>query len=71
VDAGDGTAHIVPITYGYVIGSAIKLIPITGTKPEIGARYSYDIGCERFLALEVFFNPEIYSSDYITPCLLW
>ena len=26
-----------------------------------------DIGYERFLAPEIFFNPEIYSSDFLTP----
>ncbi|XP_022876731.1 actin-related protein 3 [Olea europaea var. sylvestris] len=38
-----------------------------GTKPKTGAPYSCDIGYERFLGPEVFFNPEIYSSDFITP----
>ncbi|KAK6139180.1 hypothetical protein DH2020_027077 [Rehmannia glutinosa] len=38
-----------------------------GTKPKTGAPYSCDIGYERFLGPEVFFNPEIYSSDFTTP----
>jgi actin-related protein 3 len=25
------------------------------------------VGYECFLALEIFFNPEIYSSDFLTP----
>jgi actin-related protein 3 len=29
--------------------------------------YSVDIGFERFMAPEVFFNPEIISSDFLTP----
>jgi actin-related protein 3 len=29
--------------------------------------FSCDIGYERFLGPEVFFNPEIFSSDYLTP----
>lgn len=29
--------------------------------------YSVDIGFERFLAPEIFFNPEIASSDFLTP----
>lgn len=29
--------------------------------------YSVDVGFERFLAPEIFFNPEIASSDYLTP----
>src|SRR5229473_2987481 len=30
-------------------------------------QYSVDVGYERFLAPEMFFNPEIYSSDFLTP----
>lgn len=29
--------------------------------------YTVDVGYERFLGPEVFFNPEIYSSDFLTP----
>ena len=29
--------------------------------------YNIDVGYERFLAPEIFFNPEIYSSDFLTP----
>lgn len=29
--------------------------------------FSYDVGYERFLGPELFFNPEIASSDYLTP----
>lgn len=32
-----------------------------------GRKYELDIGYERFLAPEIFFNPEIYSSDFLTP----
>ncbi|OBZ72420.1 Actin-related protein 3, partial [Grifola frondosa] len=32
-----------------------------------GRKYSVDVGYERFLAPEIFFNPEIYSSDFLTP----
>jgi hypothetical protein len=32
-----------------------------------GRKYDIDIGYERFLAPEIFFNPEIYSSDFLTP----
>ncbi|XP_047964083.1 actin-related protein 3-like [Salvia hispanica] len=39
----------------------------SGTKPKTGAPYSCDIGYERFLGPEVFFNPEIYSSELTTP----
>ena len=30
-------------------------------------RKCVDVGYERFLAPEIFFNPEIFSSDYLTP----
>ena len=29
--------------------------------------YEIDVGYERFLAPEIFFNPEIFSSDFLTP----
>ena len=32
-----------------------------------GQKYGIDVGYERFLAPEIFFNPEIYSSDFLTP----
>lgn len=32
-----------------------------------GKKVSVDVGYERFLAPEIFFNPEIYSSDFLTP----
>lgn len=32
-----------------------------------GRQVSVDVGYERFLAPEIFFNPEIYSSDFLTP----
>ncbi|GAW09089.1 Actin actin-like protein [Lentinula edodes] len=130
IDSGDGVTHVIPCAEGYVIGSAIKHIPIAGrditkfvldlmrergetvtippedqlrvagkikenysyvcqdivkefrkfdTEPYkyferyegehsvTGRKYSIDVGYERFLAPEIFFNPEIYSSDFLTP----
>lgn len=147
IDSGDGVTHVIPCAEGYVIGSAIKHIPIAGrdisqfvlnlmrergemaaVPPEdqlkvasrVKENYSYvcqdivrefrkydeepykyferyegehsvtgrvslllplhieihlistqkytvDVGYERFLAPEIFFNPEIYSSDFLTP----
>lgn len=32
-----------------------------------GREVGVDVGYERFLAPEIFFNPEIYSSDFLTP----
>ncbi|KFK43582.1 hypothetical protein AALP_AA1G145000 [Arabis alpina] len=37
-----------------------------GVKPKTGAPYTCDVGYERFLGPEVFFNPEIYSTDFTT-----
>ena len=151
IDSGDGVTHVIPCAEGYVIGSAIKHIPIAGrdisqfvlnllrergemsaVPPEdqlrvaskvkedysyvcqdivrefrkydeepykyferyegehsvtgrvylfyfspsaiffnfsffFGQKYGIDVGYERFLAPEIFFNPEIYSSDFLTP----
>ncbi|KAI9105854.1 actin family [Phlyctochytrium arcticum] len=128
IDSGDGVTHVIPVAEGYVIGSAIKHIPIAGRDithfvqqllrerensipPEdslevakkIKEMYSYvcpdivkefrkydtepdrcfktheflhsvtkrpyniDVGFERFLGPEIFFNPEIASSDFLTP----
>lgn len=123
IDSGDGVTHVIPVAEGYVIGSAIKNIPIAGrdityfiqsllrdrneadsslktaerikeehcyvspdivkeftrfdNEPErfqkyivdqgLGRKINVDVGYERFLAPEIFFNPEIYSSDYLTP----
>lgn len=30
LDVGDGATHIVPVAEGYVIGSSIKSIPLSG-----------------------------------------
>ncbi|XP_015689637.1 actin-related protein 3 isoform X1 [Oryza brachyantha] len=128
VDVGDGATHIVPVADGYVIGSSIRSIPITGKdvtqfiqqllkergehipqeesfdvarrvkemycytcsdivkefnkhdrepnkyikhwsgiKPKTGAKYTCDIGYERFLGPEIFFHPEIYNNNFTTP----
>lgn len=123
IDSGDGVTHVIPVAEGYVIGSAIKNIPIAGRdityfiqnllrdrnekdtslrtaerikeefcyvcpdivkefnrfdrEPErfaqmivdrgLGQSTRVDIGYERFLAPEIFFNPEIASSDFLTP----
>jgi hypothetical protein len=32
-----------------------------------GRSVTVDVGYERFLAPEIFFNPEIHSSDFLTP----
>lgn len=128
VDSGDGVTHVIPVADGYVIGSALKHIPIAGSHitkfvmqllrdhgesippdmlmdiaRQIKEKHSYvcqdivkefkrydqegekyfrqfdalhsvtkqpftvDVGYERFLAPEIFFNPELVSSDFLTP----
>ncbi|CAK9787449.1 putative actin-like protein 3 [Cutaneotrichosporon oleaginosum] len=39
----------------------------SGEHSVTGRKYELDVGYERFLAPEIFFNPEIYSSDFLTP----
>jgi len=39
----------------------------TGTESISKKQFQYDVGYERFLGPEVFFNPEIFSSDFLTP----
>jgi len=129
IDSGDGVTHVIPVAEGYVIGSAIKHIPLAGrditsfvqqlmreregsaippsmsmeVAKRVKEQFSYvcpdlvkeftkydtnpgkwitkyegvepiqkkpfaaDVGYERFLGPEIFFNPEIFSSDFLTP----
>ena len=65
--------------YGYVCKDVAKefvlhermpneyIVQMHGVRGKTGDSWTADIGYERFLAPEVFFQPEIYSSDYITP----
>ncbi|KQJ94937.1 hypothetical protein BRADI_3g14230v3 [Brachypodium distachyon] len=39
----------------------------SAVKPKTGVPYTIDIGYERFLGPEIFFNPEMYSEDFFTP----
>jgi actin-related protein 3 len=39
----------------------------SGIKKSTSQPWTCDIGYERFLGPEMFFNPEIFSSDFITP----
>ena len=39
----------------------------TGRNPKTGQDFSCNVAYERFLGPELFFNPEIYSSDYTIP----
>lgn len=44
-----------------------KLTKYQGVHSRTKKPYSVDVGYERFLAPELFFNPEIYSSEYTKP----
>lgn len=46
-------------------GKYIKTIE--GVHGKTGKPYQVEVGPERFLAPEIFFHPEMYSSDYTTP----
>eukprot|EP01120_Amphizonella_sp_Union-15-10_P012938 TRINITY_DN58_c0_g1_i1.p1 TRINITY_DN58_c0_g1~~TRINITY_DN58_c0_g1_i1.p1 ORF type:complete len:443 (-),score=94.07 TRINITY_DN58_c0_g1_i1:110-1438(-) len=39
----------------------------TGINSVTKQKYVVDVGYERFLAPEIFFNPQIFSSDFLTP----
>lgn len=127
VDSGDGVTHVIPVVDGYVIGSAVKHVPLAGRDithfiqqllrerqeaslpaeltmdvarlikeqhcfvspnlanefaaldqlaslpvldyrdPASGKSYSVQLAHERFLAAEAFFNPELVSSEHLTP----
>merc|ERR1712146_391888 len=38
-----------------------------GVKRSTGQEYTCDVGYERFLGPEIFFNPEIFSPDFTKP----
>ena len=52
---------------GYTPFFFFRLCRIFLTVFFFGQKYGIDVGYERFLAPEIFFNPEIYSSDFLTP----
>lgn len=66
-------------TFSYVCPDMVKEYKKYDTNPErcfkqykgiesISKRpFQCDVGYERFLGPEIFFNPEIYSSDFLTP----
>lgn len=66
-------------TYSYVCPDIVKEFNKYDTEPSkwfktyegknsvTAQPYTVDVGYERFLGPEVFFNPEIFSSDFLTP----
>jgi actin-related protein 3 len=76
-DSSLKTAERVKEEYCYVCPDMVKefarydkepdrFLKHTVTQPN-GRSITVDVGYERFLAPEIFFNPEIYSSDFLTP----
>lgn len=76
-DSSLKTAERVKEEYCYVCPDIVKefsrfdrepdrFLKHTVTSPN-GRSVTVDVGYERFLAPEIFFNPEIYSSDFLTP----
>lgn len=76
-DSSLKTAEKVKEEYCYVCPDIVKefarydkepdrFLKHTVTSPN-GRSVTIDVGYERFLAPEIFFNPEIYSSDFLTP----
>ena len=43
------------------------ILKMQGIQAKTGEPWEIDVAYERFLAPEIFFQPEIYSSDHITP----
>eukprot|EP01113_Clastostelium_recurvatum_P042542 TRINITY_DN68_c0_g2_i2.p1 TRINITY_DN68_c0_g2~~TRINITY_DN68_c0_g2_i2.p1 ORF type:complete len:436 (-),score=164.91 TRINITY_DN68_c0_g2_i2:148-1404(-) len=66
-------------TYSYVCPDIVKEFAKYDNEPEKWIRevtahesvtkkpYTYEVGYERFLGPEVFFSPEVISSDFLTP----
>mmetsp|Transcript_28381 Transcript_28381/g.66329 ORF Transcript_28381/g.66329 Transcript_28381/m.66329 type:complete len:419 (-) Transcript_28381:120-1376(-) len=73
------TAKRVKETYSYVCPDIVKEFRKYDAEPQKWIKtydgvnsvtkqpWQCDVGYERFLAPEIFFSPEIYSSDYLTP----
>jgi len=72
-------ARSIKESYSYVCQDIVKEFKKYDTEPEKMFKnfsaehsvtrkpYTIDVGYERFLAPEIFFNPEIASSDFLTP----
>ena len=76
-DSSLKTAERIKEEFCYVCPDIVKEFARYDREPDKFAKYpinypngrsvSVDVGYERFLAPEIFFNPEIYSSDFLTP----
>ena len=56
-----------PIGYRRYDEKPEKYIRSYTGKTKQGKAWSCDVGYERFLGPEIFFNPEIFSADFIQP----
>mmetsp|Transcript_30419 Transcript_30419/g.33986 ORF Transcript_30419/g.33986 Transcript_30419/m.33986 type:complete len:418 (-) Transcript_30419:129-1382(-) len=73
------TAKRIKETYSYVCPDIVKEFgkydsnpgkwfkQFNGVNPVTKQPFNVDVGYERFLGPEIFFNPEIFSSDFLTP----
>ncbi|KAK9385847.1 actin family [Lipomyces mesembrius] len=76
-DSSLRTAEKIKEEFCYVCPDIVKEFNRFDREPErfqkylvdqgLGRKVSVDVGYERFLAPEIFFNPEIASSDFLTP----
>jgi len=76
-DSSLKTAERIKEEFCYVSPDIVKEFARYDREPDKFAKYpitypngrsaTVDVGYERFLAPEIFFNPEIYSSDFLTP----
>lgn len=77
-DSSLKTAEAIKEDFCYVCPDIVKEFARFDREPESrfkvydvrqpgGRTVKVDVGYERFLAPEIFFNPEIYSSDFLTP----
>src|SRR3978361_1396739 len=76
-DSSLKTAERIKEEFCYVCPDVVKEFARFDREPDRFCKYNVaypngrsvtvDVGYERFLAPEIFFNPEIYSSDFLTP----
>ena len=76
-DSSLKTAERIKEEYCYVCPDIVKEFSRFDREPDRFTKHTVtypngksvvvDVGYERFLAPEIFFNPEIYSSDFLTP----
>lgn len=76
-DSSLKTAEKIKEEFCYVSPDIVKEFARYDREPDRFSKYTVnhpngrqsivDVGYERFLAPEIFFNPEIYSSDFLTP----